>query len=333
MQAIIYTQYGSPDVLRLAEVEKPSPQDDEVLIKVYASSVNAAESHLVRGEPFMIRFMAGGLRQPKNPIPGADVAGRVEAVGKNVTQFRPGDEVFGDLSACGWGAFAEYVCAPESALALKPANTTFEAAAVTPLAAVTALQCLRDTAQIQPGQKVLVIGAGGGVGSYAVQIAKALGAEVTGVCSTRKVELVRSLGADQVIDYTKQDVTQNGQQYDLILDTAAHRSMLDYKQSLRDKGIYALVGGATPQFFQAMLLGPLVSMSGGKKFRAFMAKPNKNDLTVLKGLLETSKVVPVIDKSYPLSGVADALRYLEAGQAQGKVAITMAESPHNGNVK
>jgi NADPH:quinone reductase-like Zn-dependent oxidoreductase len=325
-QTMVYTKYGSPDILELKEVEKPTPKDDEVLIRVHAASVNAAELHLVRGKPFLVRLMGLGLLKPKHTIPGAAIAGRVEAVGRNVTQFEIGDEVFGDLSACGWGGFAEYVCAREDALALKPANLTFEQAAAVPLAAVTALQALRDKGQIQPGQKVLINGASGGVGMFAVQIAKSFGAEVTAVCSTRNLDLVRSLGADHVIDYTKEDFTQNGQRYDLILAANGYHPISAYKRALSPKGIYVMSGGSLTQVFQAMLIGPLVSMTGGKKMGNVMAKPKQKDLVVVKELLEAGKVVPVIDKRYPLGEVPDALRYLEEGHAQGKIVITVHQA-------
>ncbi len=323
MKAIIYTKYGPPDVLQLKEVEKPAPKDNEVLMKVHAASLNAADWHILRGKPFFLRLMGNGLLKPKNKILGADIAGRVEAVGRNVKQFQPGDEVFGDISECGWGGFAEYVCARENALVLKPASMTFEEAAAVPLAAVVALQGLRDKGQIQPGQKVLINGASGGVGTFAVQIAKSFGAEVTGVCSTRKLDMVRSIGADQVIDYTQEDFTKNGQRYDLILDVAGYRSILDYKRALSPKGIYVMAGGSMAQFFQAMLLGPWISMTGSKKMRGFVTKPNKKDLVFMKELFEAGKVVPVIDRRYPLSEVAEALRYLEEGHARGKVVITV----------
>ena len=323
MKAIVYTQYGAPsDVLHFKEVERPTPSDNEVLIKVHAASINAAEWHLVRADPFLARF-ATGLLKPKNTIPGADVAGRVEAVGRSVKLFRPGDEVFGDLSACGWGAFAEYVCANENALALKPANMTFEQAAAVPLAAVTALQGLRDKGQIKAGQKVLINGASGGVGTFAVQIAKSFETEVTAVCSTRKVDMVRSLGADHVIDYTQEDFTANGQHYDLILAANGNRSIFEYKRALAPKGIYVMTGGSMAQLFQAMLLGPLLSMAGRQNMGNVRARPNQNDLAFLKELLEVGNVVPVIDRWYPLSETAEAIRYLEAGHARGKVVITV----------
>lgn len=323
MKAIVYTEYGSPDVLRLTEVEKPAPKDDEVLVKVYAVSANAADLHLMRGDPFLFRFQSG-LRKPKFPIPGSDIAGRVEAVGRDVKQFRPGDEVFGDISGCGWGGFAAYACARESALVKKPANMTFEQAAAVPMAAVTALQGLRDKGQIRAGQKVLIHGASGGVGTFAVQLAKALGAEVTAVCSAKKVDMVRSIGADHVIDYTKEDFTQNGQQYDLILAANGNRSISDYRRVLSPTGTYVMSGGAMSQMMQAMLLGPWYSRSGRQKMGNLLAKPNQQDLAFVKALIEDGKVVAVIDRCYPLSETADAIRYLEEGHAQGKVVITIS---------
>jgi NADPH:quinone reductase-like Zn-dependent oxidoreductase len=323
MKAIVYHKYGSPNVLKLEEVEKPTPKDDEVLIKVYAAAVNAADWHLLRGKPFLVRLMGFGLLKPKHKILGAAVAGRVEAVGRNVKQFQSGDEVFGDISGCGWGGFAEYVCARENALVQKPANLTFEQATAVPVAAITALQALRDKGQIQPGQKVLINGASGGVGTFAVQIAKALGALVTGVCSTRNVDLVRSIGADQVIDYTREDFTQNGQRYDLILAANGYHPIWAYKRALRPKGRYVMTGGSMAQMFQAMLLGPLMSMTGSNKMGNLAARPNQKDLVFMKELLEGGKVVPVIDRRYPLSEVPEAVRYVEEGHARGKVVITL----------
>jgi NADPH:quinone reductase-like Zn-dependent oxidoreductase len=327
MQAIVYHNYGSPDVLKLEEVQKPIAQDDEVLINVHAASVNAADLHHLRADPFLIRLMSG-LLKPKHTILGADVAGRVEAVGRNVTQFQPGDAVFGDISACGWGGFAEYVCASEDALVLKPANISFEEAAAVPMAAVTALQGLRNQGHIQPGQKVLINGASGGVGTFAVQIAKAFGAEVTGVCSTKKVDMVRALGADQVIDYTQADFTQNGDQYDLILAANGYHPLSAYQRALRPHGRYVMSGGSTAQIFEAMLLGPWRSRKGSQKMGNLLAKPDKTDLAFVKELLEAGKVIPVIDRCYLLSEVADAMRYLEEGHAKGKVVITVN---HNTN--
>lgn len=328
MKAMIYTQYGSPDVIQFKEVEKPTPKDDEVLIKVHAASVNAGDWHYLRGAPWLFR-LASGLLKPKNIFLGADVAGRVEAVGQNVTQFQPGDEVFGDLSASGRGAFAEYVCASETALVLKPANISFEEAAAVPVAAVAALQGLQSRMQIQPGQRVLINGASGGVGSFAVQIAKAFGAEVTAVCSTRNVGGMRSIGADHVIDYTQEDFTQNGQQYDLILAANGYHPLSAYQRALSPDGTYVMSGGAMAQLFEAMLLGPLVSMTGKKKMGNLMAKPDKEDLVFMKELLQAGKVRPVIDRYYPLSEVAEAIRYLESGHAQGKVIITVQSGNMN----
>lgn len=327
MRAIVYTHYGSPDVLQLKEVAQPTPKDHQVLIRVHAASVNPADVHCVRGEPLLFRPMLGGLLRPRYTIPGGDVAGRVEAVGTNVKRFQPGDDVFGDLSWDGRGALAQYVCVSEdAAVALKPAGTTFEGAAAVPLAAITALQGLRDKGQIQPGQKVLIIGASGGVGTFAVQIAKSFGAEVTGVCGTRNVDMVRSIGADRVIDYTREDVTKTGQRYDLILDAAPYRSFLAYRRALSPNGIYVSVGGSVTRSLQVLLEGPMVSMTGSRKYGAFTAKANTRDLASLKELLEAGKVVPVIDRCYPLSEAAEALRYLEEGHARGKVVITVEQS-------
>jgi len=323
MKAIVYTHYGSPDVLQLKEVAKPTPKDDEVLIKVYAASANAGDWHLLRGIPFLVRLVSGVLK-PKNIILGADIAGRVEAVGRNVTQFQPSDEVFGDVSGCGFGGFAEYACAREDALALKPANLSFEQAAAVPSAGVTALQGLRAKGQIQLGQQVLINGASGGVGMFAVQIAKALGAEVTGVCSTQNVDLVRSLGADHIIDYTQEDFTQNEQRYDLIVAANGYHPISAYKRALRPTGKYVMTGGANAQMFQAMLLGPWISMTGRKKMGNALKKSNQRDLVFIKELLEAGKVVPVIERRYPLGETAEALQYLEAGHAKGKVVITVA---------
>jgi len=326
MKAIVYTEYGSPDVLHLKEVVKPTPKEDEVLVKVYAVSANAADLHLLRADPFLIR-LSSGLLKPKNTILGSDIAGRVEAVGSNAKQFKPGDEVFGDISGCGWGGFAEYVCVSETALALKPTNLSFEEAAAVPMAAVTALQGFHYAGQVRPGQKVLINGASGGVGTFAVQLAKTFGAEVTAVCSTRNLDRARSIGADHVIDYTKEDFAKNGQEYDLILATNGDRSISDYRRALSPKGIYVQTGGSMAQMSQAMLQGPWISMTGSKKMGNMgVAKPNQKDLVIMKELLEAGKVKPVIDRCYPLSEVADAIRYLEEGHAQGKVVITVAQN-------
>jgi NADPH:quinone reductase-like Zn-dependent oxidoreductase len=280
MQAVVYHNYGSPDVLKLEEVQKPVSQDDEVLVKVVAASA-AGDWHLLRAKPFLVRFMYG-LLKPKHKILESDVARRVEAVGRNVKQFQPSDEVFGDLSGCGWGDFAEYVSVPEHALAPKPANISFEEAAAVPSAAITALQGLRDEGHIQPGQKVLINGASGGVGMFAVQIAKSFGAEVTAVCSKRNVDMVRSIGADYVIDYKQEDFTQNGQRYDLIVDAAAYRSLSDYKRALSPQGIYVLIGGSGAQFLLAMVMGPWLSKKGGQRFGTFVKKTKPKDLQFVK---------------------------------------------------
>ncbi len=322
MKAIVCDRYGSPDVLKLEEVPKPVPRVGEVLVKVHAASVNAADWHTLEGEPFFIR-MYEGLLKPKHRVLGADVAGRVEAIGAKVREFKPGDEVFGDVSGSGWGGFAQYVCVPEEMLVPKPSGLTFEEAASVPLAAVTALQGLRDKGKIRAGQKVLIHGASGGVGSFAVQIAKSFGAEVTGVCGTWNVDMVRSIGADHVIDYTREDFTRNGQRYDLILAVSGNRSIFHYRRTLNPGGIHVAAGGTMTQFFQAVLLGPWLSMFGSRKTTFYVAKPNGRDLEFLKELLEDGEVIPVIDRRYPLSETADAIRYLEEGHARGKVVITM----------
>jgi NADPH:quinone reductase-like Zn-dependent oxidoreductase len=322
MKAIVRTKYGPPEVLKLEEVAKPTPKDNEVLVKIHAASINSWDWDLLRGTPFMNRLVFGVLK-PKTKILGCDIAGRVEAVGRNVKQFQPGDEVFGDISGCGFGGFAEYVCASENALALKSAGMTFEQAAAVPQAGLLALQGLRDKGQIQKGQKVLINGAGGGAGTFAVQIAKSYGAEVTGVDSTGKLDMLRSIGADHVIDYTQEDFTKNGQHYDLVLDVVTYRSIFDYKRVLSPKGIYVMLGGGSwARVYQAMFLGPWISMTGSKKMGILMHKPNKG-LAFMKELLEAGKVVPVIDKRYPLSKVPEALRYFGKGDAKGKVVITV----------
>ena len=326
MKAIVYTKYGPPDVLQLKEVEKPTCKEDEVLVEVRAASANPADWHIMRGAPFMARLVTG-LLKPKNPRLGADVAGRVEAVGRNVTQFQVGDDVFGELSLDALGSFAEYVCAHEDALALKPAKMTFEQAAAVPLAAFTALQGLRDKGQIQPGQKVLVNGASGGVGTFAVQIAKSFGTEVTGVCSTRNLDMVRSIGADHLIDYTQEDFTQNGQGYDLIFDAVGNRSVSDLRRALSPNGICAVAGfSSLSRLFQVIVLGAWVSRTGSQKIGLMeTAKANKKDLILIKDLLEAGKVVPVIDRTYPLREAPEAIRYLEEGHARGKVVITVGQ--------
>src|SRR6266581_3125646 len=334
MKAIVYRNYGSPDVLRLEEIEKPTAGDDEILIKVRAAAVNPLDL-LCRGTSYMVRMITG-LRKPKDTRLGVDVAGQVEAVGRNVTQFKPGDAVFGTCK----GAFAEYVCAPESALVVKPDNVTFEQAASVPIAALTALQGLRlgglglgglgDKGHIQPGQKVLINGASGGVGTFAVQIAKSFGADVTGVCSTRNVDMVRSLGADHVINYTKEDFTQTGQRYDLIFDNVSNHSFSERRRILNSNGICVLagIGGAGSHEGQWARLGGslkalVASWFVSQKFVAFIARITKEDLTILRALMESRKVTPVIDKRYSLSEVPEAIAYLEEGHARGKVVITV----------
>ena len=315
MKAIVYTKYGPPsEVLEYTEVEKPTPKDNEVLVKIYAASICWADNALVRGKPFIAR-LSSGLLKPKHTIPGIDIAGQVEAVGRNVKQFQPGDEIFGDIGDFGFGAYAEYVSVPENALALKPVNITYEEAAAVPQYAVVALQGLRDKGQIQPGQKVLINGASGGIGTFAVQIAKSFGAEVTGVCSTKKLDLVRSIGADQVIDYTREDFTQKEQRYDLILDIVANRSVSDYTRALSPEGSYVAVA------FNASAL--FARAREGKKVVQMSHEPNVNDLMYMKELIEAGKVVPVIDRRYPLSEVADAMRYYGEGHPSGKVVITV----------
>ncbi len=323
MKAIVNTEYGSPDVLRLSEVAKPAPQEGEVLVKVHATSLNAADRLILSGKPFIVRLSTGGPRRPKNTILGADVAGMVEAVGPGVTTFRPGDAVFGDLAEAGFGGLAEYACAPEGFWALKPAGISFEQAAAVPMAAVTALQGLRDKGQLRAGQRVLVHGASGGVGTFAVQIARALGGEITAVCSQRNVDMVRSLGADHVIDYTREDFTQNGQRYDVIMAANGHRPIGDYRRALAPGGVYVVSGGSMTQIFQGMLLGPLLSRFGDKRMGNLAATPNAHDLTTVGEWLEKETIRPVIDRCYPLEETAEAFRYLEREHARGKVVITI----------
>jgi NADPH:quinone reductase-like Zn-dependent oxidoreductase len=329
MKAIVFPRYGSPDVLRLQEVEKPTPKDNEVLIKVYAASVNALDRHAIRSRPMFIRIMAGnGVRRPKDQQLGVDLAGRVEAVGANVTRFHIGDAVFGR----GHGAFAEYACAREDALALKPAAITFEAAAAVPIGALTALAALRDHGHVRSGQTVLINGAAGAVGTFAVQLAKYFGAEVTAVCGSHSVDTARSLGADHVFDYTREDVTRSGQQYDLILGVNGYHSLFAYRRMLRPGGTYVMVGAATTRLLrslsQTLLLGRLLSRAGGKQMRLCMTKPTPADLAYLTELLETGKLVSVVERCYPLSETAEAMRYLEQEHARGKVVIAVASATH-----
>lgn len=319
LKAIVYEKYGSPDVLQLREIEKPTPNDDEVLIRIHAASVNAYDWHFLTADIFLIRLMGGGLLKPKNTRLGADMAGRIERVGKDVVQFRPGDEVFGMVK----GSFAEYACAPESTLALKPVNASFDEAAAMPMAATTALQGLRDEGQIRTGQKVLINGASGGVGTFALQIARSFGADVTAVCSTRNLEQALAIGADHVIDYTKQDFTKNGQQYDLILAANGYHSLSAYKRTLAPRGIYVMAGGTIAQIFQSMLFGSLMSETGGRKMGGVNAKQSRDDLVCVKELFEAGKVKSIIDRRYSLSETPEALRYLGEGHARGKVVVTV----------
>ncbi len=324
MKAIVCPKYGSPDVLQLKEVVKPIPQDEEVLIKIHAASINSRDWRMMRANPFFIRLRPGGFLQPKNKILGGDVAGRVEAVGSSVKQFKPGDEVFGYLpSATGRGTFAEYVCTNENAIALKPVNLTFEQAAAVPLAAMTALQGLRDDGNIQRGQTVMINGASGGVGTFAVQIAKAFGAEVTAVCSTRNLETVRSLGADHVIDYKKEDFTKNGQQYDLILAVNGYHPISDYLRALKPQGTYVVAGGSMFQLFQAASNKKRNSNTGGQKIVIASLVQSQKDLNFIKELLESGKIMPVIDGCYPLSKTPEAFWYFEKEHPKGKVVISV----------
>jgi NADPH:quinone reductase-like Zn-dependent oxidoreductase len=326
MKAIVYHRYGSPDVLSYEEMAKPAPAENEVLIRVRAAAVNPYDWHFMRGEPYAVRIVARGLRKPKDPRLGADVAGVIEAVGKNIKQFKPGDAVLGSCK----GAFAEYACASESKLAMKPDNITFEQAASVPIAAFTALQGLRDEGKLQPGQKVLINGAAGGVGTFAVQIAKSFGAEVTGVCSARNVEMVRSIGAAQAVDYTQEDFTKSARRYDVILDCVGNHSFSECRRVLNPRGVYVGAGGTTDNW----MIGPLTSALKALVLSWFvsqkqvmvLAKPSKEDLAIMGKLMEAGKVTPVIDRSYSLSEVPDAIRYLEAGHARGKVVITVGRS-------
>jgi len=324
MRAIVRYQYGSPNVIEVREIDRPVVKDLGVLVRVQAASLNAADLDYLYGRPLIAR-LGTGLRKPRNHGLGLDVAGQVETVGRAVTQLRPGDEVFGDMTQHGFGAFAEYVCAPASAFALKPARMTFEEAATVPQSAVLALQALRGKRGIQAGDRVLINGAGGSVGPFAVQIAKYFGAEVTGVDSTDKLSMLRSIGADHVIDYTREDFTRNGQRYDRIVDVVARRSIFDCRRALRPEGVYVMVGGSTPRLVQVAFLGPLISLTGTKKLGVmWWWRPFKQeDIAFLKELIEAGRVTPVIDRRYPLVEVPEALRYLEGGHARGKVVITV----------
>ena len=326
MKAVVNMKYGPPDVLEFTEVEKPIPKDDEVLLKVHAASVNPADWHLLRGDPYIARLQLG-LRRPKHRVLGCDVAGQVEAVGKDVATLRPGNEVFGSPFMNGFGAFAERASVSEDLLAPKPANLSFEQVAAVPLAASTALQGLRDHGRIEPGHKVLIVGASGGVGTFAVQIAKSFDAEVTGVCSTRNVKMVRSLGADHVIDYTVEDFARSGQEYDLIFQLAGTRSPSEFRRALTSEGTLVQISGDSSdrwigpvdRIIKALVLSPFVS----QKMASFTVNPNKEDLRFLKQLIEAGQLAPMIDRTYPLSETPEAIRYLENGHVRGKVVITV----------
>jgi len=322
MKGVVYTKYGSPDVLELKEVKKPAPKDNEVLIKVHAASINSWDWDMLTGRPFEYRLLSGLLKPTKTKILGCDIAGRIEAVGRNIKQFHPGDDVFGDLCEGFWGGFAEYVCARENELTLKPPGMTFEEAAATPQAGVLALQGLCDKREIKPGQRILINGAGGGVGTFAIQMAKSFGADVTGVDITGKLDKMSSLGADHVIDYTQEDFTKNEKCYDLILDVKTDRSIFDYRRALSSNGIYVTVGGRSARILQLVFLGSLISMTGSKKLTLIMHKPNKN-LSILNELFESGKVKPVIDRCFPLSETAEAFQYFGEGHFKGKIVITV----------
>jgi NADPH:quinone reductase-like Zn-dependent oxidoreductase len=324
MKAIVYRKYGSPDVLKLENVEKPAPKDNEVLVKVHASSINYADWVALIGKPLIGRMMLGGIQKPKHMILGYDIAGRVEATGKDVKQFQPGDDVFGNISSQGGGGLAEYVAVPEDKLVVKPANVPYEEAAAVPLAGITALQGVRTKGQIRPGQKVLIVGASGGVGMFAMQIAKALGAEVTAVCSAKKLDAVRSVGADHAVDYAKGNFFSSGQLYDLIIGANGDYPLSAYKRALTPNGTYVCTGGSMSQIFGSMLLGSVSTLGSKKKIKNMVATPSKSDLLFMKELLEARKVVPVIDKRYTLSESAEAFRYFGKGHTTGKVVVSIA---------
>ncbi|WEK54572.1 MAG: NAD(P)-dependent alcohol dehydrogenase [Candidatus Cohnella colombiensis] len=321
MRALVYENYGSPDVLRIEEVEVPVPKGHEVLIAVHAASVNSWDWDLLRGKPYLTRL--GALRKPRYRILGADVAGRVVSVGTAVTRFRSGDEVFGDISGCGWGGFAEYACAGEEALTLKPAGLSFEQAAAIPQAAVLALQGLRNKGNLRKGHRVLINGAGGGVGTFAIQYAKLFGAEVTGVDRAEKLDMLRSIGADEVLDYVEEDFAATGRRYDLILDVVGNRSIFAIRRALKPGGTYVMVGGPLPRILQALLAAPLTAWLEKKKMAVLIHRPNHDDQLVWKALVEAGQVVPVIDRRYSLNNAAQALMYLGEGRAKGKVVVCM----------
>jgi len=325
VQAMTYRAYGTPDVLQLTTITRSVPEAGEVLVQVHAASLNQADLYLLRGEPWVAR-LSSGLRRPKRPTLGADVAGRVVAVGGGVTEFQPGDAVYGDLAACGFGGFAEYVCARAEALAPKPASLSFPQAAAVPMAAVTALQGLRAAGPVEAGERVLIHGASGGVGTFAVQLAKSMGAHVTAVCSARHVEQARALGAEHVIDYTREDFTRDSRRYGLILVVNGRRSLAEYRRALSPRGRLVVAGGDVGTIMQATLLGPAVSIARGVRVRGLVARPSRQDLMLVGHLLDSGAVVPVIDRCYPLGELPEAMRYLASGHARGKVVITMEQA-------
>lgn len=321
MKAVCYDTYGPPDVLHLQEVPEPVPGDGEVLVEVHAASVNYADWAFLRGTPAVVRLMGSGLFRPKNRTLGSDISGRVVGLGKGVTTLEPGNEVFGDISGCGWGGFAEYVCARAEVLAPKPGTVSHEEAAAFPQAAVTALQGLRDKGRVACGKRVLIHGASGGIGTFAIQIARAYGAEVTAVCSARSAETVRSIGAERVIDYAREDFAADGERYDLIMAIAGDRPLSDYMRALARGGVYVCVGGSGRQLSQSMFLGPWVSMAGSRKITALSASPNASDLLTVRQLAEEGKLAAVIDRSYPLAETADALRHYGERHTRGKIVV------------
>ncbi len=322
MKAIAYSRYGGPEVLGFKDIARPVPKDGEVLVRVLATSLNAYDWHMLSADLFLVRLMGGGLFKPKTNVPGCDIAGRVEEVGPNVAGLRPGDAVFGDIAGSGGGGLAEFALTREKLLAPIPAGLSFEEAAAAPMAALTALQGLRDKGQIKAGQKVLINGASGGVGTFAVQFAKMFGAEVTAVCSSDKMDLARSLGADRVIDYAREDFTRSGERYDLIFAANGYHPILAYKRALAAGGVYVMVGGKLAQILQGTVLGPILSIGGKKKLRIAVAQSNPEDLAAIAKLLEARKIVPVIDRRYPFEEAVEAFRYFGEGHARGKVIIT-----------
>jgi len=322
LKAAVYEKYGPPEVIQIKEVEKPVPKENEMLVKIHATSINYVDWQVLKGESKFLRLTTGGLQKPKQKILGDDISGTVEAVGEKITRFKPGDEVFG---LCNTGGFAEYRCVTEDYFVSKPPSMSFEEAAAIPEAAIPALLGIRDNGQVKSGQKVLICGASGGVGTYAVQIAKSYDTEVTGVCSTGKIDYVLSIGADHVIDYTKEDFSKNNERYDLIFAAGGDRSIFDYKRALAPEGIYVCIGGSLSQYFQALLLGPLLSLMGSKKMGAMFAQPTTEDFQFLIELYEAGKLVPVIDRMYSLSKIVEALRYYGEGKTRGKIVITMEQ--------